>query len=198
MAVSNVTGHRNGAALLARLLSPRSHVLVKVVGGTISASWDVTNTGGIAAFGHLTIASQATGGGVAGGDFLIAAGATLTLSVSATIVSIAPGSYPSKVILAALAPATIAPGGVHDFTLTIGAAPPILGPLDLFYAPAANWIGNPLQLTWFAQIATFYGMPSINTTELRFEGTWVIFFVFNRLDITRNFGLVPVIPGLNA
>jgi hypothetical protein len=41
-------------------------------------------------------------------------------------------------------------------------------------------------------------MPNINTTELRFETTWVIFFVTFRGDITQNFGLTPVIPGLNA
>mgnify|MGYP001582591557 CR=1 FL=1 len=118
MPVDSVTGrgsngHRGG-------LSPRSHVLVKVVGDTINASWSVQNTGGVSAQGALDIVFPALGGiGFFGQLTSIPAGATVTLSVSGVITSLTPGTHGAELRAIAAAPATMGPGGVHPFTVTV-------------------------------------------------------------------------------
>ena len=97
-----------------------SHVLTKAVGGTISASWQVTNTGGVGALAvWLDIFFPGTGTGFTGAGVSVPSGATVTLSVSGVITTIAPGNYAAQVRVRALDQSTVAPGGVHDFTLTI-------------------------------------------------------------------------------
>ena len=125
--VASVTGRgRNGRAhLVAGRRSPRSHVLTKAVGDTISASWSVTNTGGAVSPGAwLDIFFPGTGTGFIGASVAVPSGATVTLSVSGVITPIAPGNYAAQVRVRALDQSTVAPGGVHDFTLTI---PPLAG-----------------------------------------------------------------------
>ena len=123
MTVASVTrkGPKGRAHPTIGLISPSSHVLVKVVGATISASWSVTNTGGVTGLGHLDIFFPSTGTGFFGGDVSIPAGAAVTLSVSGAITSLAPGTYSGEVEVRASAPATVAAGGKHTFTLTISA-----------------------------------------------------------------------------
>ena len=102
------------------LYAPSSHVLVKAVGNTITASWSVKNTGGVSAFGALDIFFLTPGTGFFGALTSIPAGATVTLSVSGVITTLLPGTtYNAEVRVRAAAPATVAPGGVHPFTLTI-------------------------------------------------------------------------------
>ena len=96
-----------------------SHVLVKVVGGTISASWLVTNTSGVRGFGGIDIFFPAFGTGFFGPTSEFAPGASMTLNVSGVITTLPPGTHAAQVRIVALAPATVAPGGTHDFTLTI-------------------------------------------------------------------------------
>ena len=112
-------------SLWKRGLVAESHVLVKAVGATISASWNVTNTGGAVAPGAwLDIFFPGTGTGFTGAGVSVPSGATVTLSVSGVITPIAPGNYAAQVRVRALDQSTVAPGGVHDFTLTI---PPLAG-----------------------------------------------------------------------
>ena len=115
-------------------LAAGSHVLVKVVGNTISASWSVTNTGGVSAFGALDMVFTPVGTpfspasvGFFGALTSIPGGATVTLSVSGVITSLLPGTtYNAEVRVKAASPATVAPGGVHPFTLTIsGSSGPV-------------------------------------------------------------------------
>ena len=105
-------------------LVAESNVLVKRVGDSISASWQVTNTGGVTGLGFLEIFFPGTGTAFQGATSFIDPGATTTLTVTGNIGPIAPGTYAAQVRVRALAPATVAPGGVHDFTLTI---PPLAG-----------------------------------------------------------------------
>jgi hypothetical protein len=107
-----------------RGLVAQSHVLTKAVGATITASWSVTNTGGVAAFGWLEIFFPGTGGTFLGTTVQIPAGATVTLSVSGVISAIAPGTYAAQARVRAASPGTVAPGGIHDFTLIV---PPTAG-----------------------------------------------------------------------
>lgn len=105
-----------------RGLVAESHVLTKLVGDSISASWSVTNTGGLAATGFLDILFLVPGTAFTGPAVSIPPGATVTLEVSGVISTLVPGTtYASQVRVRAFAPATVAPGGVHDFTLTISA-----------------------------------------------------------------------------
>ena len=100
-----------------------SHVLVKAVGGTITASWDVTNTGGAVSPGAwLDIFFPGTGTGFTGAAVGVPSGATVTLSVSGVITTLVPGNYAAQVRVRALDQSTVAPGGTHDFTLTISPA----------------------------------------------------------------------------
>ena len=204
MSIISVTARRrNGRAML----SPQSHVLTREVGNTISATWSVTNTGGVRGFGALDMVFTPVGTpfgpasvGFFGALTSIAVGVTVTLTVSGAITTLLPGTtYNAELRVIAATPATVGPGGVHPFTLTISVATPVLGPLDLFFAPLVNWTGNPLrQATWLEEIAAFYGMISSLEVELRAEGEWIIFSVSTLQDITQNFGLAPSIPGLNA
>ena len=101
-------------------LSPRSHILTKAVGDTITASWGVTNPGGVSAFAALDIFFPSLGTGFFGVLTSIPAGATVTLSVSGTITALTPGTtYNAEVRVTPAASATVAPGAVHPFTLTI-------------------------------------------------------------------------------
>ena len=113
-------------ALWKQGLVPSSHVLVKVVGQTISASWSVTNTGGVTGLGHLDIFFPSTGTGFFGGDVSIPAGGSATLSVAGVISSLVPGIYAGEVEVRASAPATVAPGGKHPFTLTVSGGAAVL------------------------------------------------------------------------
>ena len=123
--VASVTGRgRNGRAhLVAGRRSPSSHVLTKAVGDTISASWGVRNTGGVAGFGHLEFVFPSPGPGFydVGPSISIPAGATVTLTISSliTIPLVAGQIYAGELRVEALAPATVGPGGVHPFTLNI-------------------------------------------------------------------------------
>ena len=108
-------------------LVPGSHVLVKAVGTTISASWSVTNTGP-AAGGSLDIFFPAFGTGFFGGLTPIGAGATVTLSVSGTITTLPPGTHAAEVRVLGQLGATVAPGGIHPFTLTVTPGGSILVP----------------------------------------------------------------------
>ena len=104
-----------------------SHVLVKAVGTTISATWSVTNTGGVSGLGALDMVFTPVGTpfspasvGFFGTLTSIPGGATVTLSVSGVITSLLPGTtYNAEVRIKAASPATVAPGGVHPFTVTI-------------------------------------------------------------------------------
>ena len=108
-------------------LSPHSHILTKAVGDTISASWDVMNTGGVSAFGALDILFPSLGIGFSGGLTNIPAGATVTLNVSGVITTLTPGTtYNAEVRAIAAEPATVAPGAVHPFTLIVSGTPPSL------------------------------------------------------------------------
>ena len=109
-------------ALWKKGLVAESHVLVKAVGDTITASWSVTNTGGTTALGFLDIFFPAPGSAFLGDAVSIPPGATVTLTVSGVISTLVPGTtYDAQVRVRAFSPATVAPGGVHDFTLTISA-----------------------------------------------------------------------------
>lgn len=108
-------------------LEAESHVLIKAVGSTITASWSVTNTGAVVAFGALDIVFPADGGiGFFGSLVSIPAGATVTLSVSGIFTALSVGTHTAEVRVKAAAPATVAPGGVHPFTVTITAGGAIL------------------------------------------------------------------------
>lgn len=102
-----------------RGLVPGSHVLVKAVGGTISASWLVTNTGGVFGLGFIEIFFPSVGTGFQGPGTDFPPGSAQTLNVSGVITTLAPGTYAAQVRIRAFAPSTVAPGGTHDFTLTI-------------------------------------------------------------------------------
>ncbi len=110
--VASVTG-RGGRGQPAR-----SHMLVKTVGGTISASWDVTNTGGGAALGWVEIAFPGQKTVFRGPEIQIPAGATMALTVSG-VIALAPGSYRAQVRIRAMTPATVL-GGNHRFILQVG------------------------------------------------------------------------------
>ena len=100
-------------------LHPQSHVLTKLVGDTISGSWSVKNTGG-AGFGRLDIFFPSLNTGFVGTATAIAAGATVTLSVSGVITTLVPGNtYAAELQVRAFSPGIVAPGGVHAFTVTI-------------------------------------------------------------------------------
>ena len=115
-----VTGRNRDGGLVANRRSPQAHVLTKAVGDTITASWRVTNTGGVSAFGALDIFFLTPGTGFFGALTNIPAGATVTLSVSGVITTLLPGTtYNAEVRVRAAAPATVAPGGVHPFTLNV-------------------------------------------------------------------------------
>ena len=103
-----------------RRLQAHSHVLIKVLGDTISASWSVTNTGDISGVGGLDILIIGPNVGYIGPNVSIPAGATATLAVSGVLASpLTPGSYTGQLRLTAVAPATVAPGNVHNFSITI-------------------------------------------------------------------------------
>ena len=105
-----------------RGLVPGSHVLTKAVGGTISASWLVTNTGGVRAFGGIEIFFPAFATGFFGPTTDFPPGSAQTLNVSGVITTLPVGTHAAQVRIVALAPATVAPGGTHDFTLTVSPA----------------------------------------------------------------------------
>lgn len=101
-------------------LVARSHVLTKLVGDTISATWNVTNTGGGSAQGAIDIVFLPSGNGFFGNLVNIVPGQTILLSVSGVITALVPGTtYQAEVRIRAALPATVAPGGVHSFTVTI-------------------------------------------------------------------------------
>ena len=100
-----------------------SHVLVKAVGNTITASWQVTNTGGVGGWGDLIMEFINPPGGAFLGDAQsIPPGGTVTLTLFGVITTLVPGTtYASRLRVRAFEPATVGPGGVHDFTVTISA-----------------------------------------------------------------------------
>ena len=124
MTVESVTrkGRNAGAQLVPGRISASSHVLVKVVGQTISASWSVTNTGGTSAQGALDISFPGVAGLIFGPVMTIPAGGTMTLTVSGPTPNLAPGTYSGNVLVSAVSPATVALGGIHPFTLTVSAS----------------------------------------------------------------------------
>ena len=198
MRIASVT-RRRGARLVAQRRAARSHVLVKDPGGLVTVSWGVTNTGVATGKALLRIndlidqVPLATIGPVG-----ILAGMGVTLQAVWTVPSTGPSFYSCNTdVLDTDAGTQLA---FHDFTVTVPeeVLPPVLGPLDLFFAPSVNWVGNPLQLTWFEEIRVFYGMSTIFDIELRIEDPWVIFFVTSLLDVTQNLGQTPQIVGLNA
>lgn len=101
-------------------LVAESHVLVKRVGDVVFATWAVTNTGGVTAEGFLELFFTITDPlPWVGTKVSIPPGATVTLDIGRTVPLMASGTYAARVRVAATAPATVAPGGVHNFTLTI-------------------------------------------------------------------------------
>ena len=124
--VRYVTGEGRGNGrthLVAGRRSPSSHVLTKVVGDVVFATWAVTNTGGVTAEGFLELFFTITDPlPWVGTKVSIPPGATVTLDIGRTVPLMASGTYAARVRVAATAPATVAPGGVHNFTLTIPAA----------------------------------------------------------------------------
>ena len=104
-----------------------SHVLVKAMGSTITASWDVTNTSGVSQVAKLDIVLIATGGGWFGTQVLIPAGAMVTLTVSGPITTLPTGTHAAEVRVTPTPPAT-APGGIHPFTITVTPGGSILVP----------------------------------------------------------------------
>ena len=101
-------------------LVPRSHVLVKALGDMINASWDVTNTGGVEGVGFIDIVIPALGTvGWTGPGQRIPPGATRTLTLSGQVSTLTPGSYACQLRVRAASPSTVAPGGTHDFTITV-------------------------------------------------------------------------------
>ena len=125
MVMSVTRGGRNRRGrLAASLRAPRAHALTKAVGDTITGSWSVTNTGGTPVLGFLDILFPGPGTAFLGPTESIPGGATVTLTVSGVISALVPGNtYDAQLRIRALAPATVAPGGIHDFTLTITALP---------------------------------------------------------------------------
>ena len=118
--VMSVTRGSGRARLVAGHRAFMSHVLTKVVGDTISASWDVTNTGETAGLVLLDIFLPVLGTGWTGDTVSVAPGQTLKLTVSGVISTLVPGtSYAGQLRVRAFAPATVAPGGIHDFVVTI-------------------------------------------------------------------------------
>jgi hypothetical protein len=118
--VARVTRSR-GAGLGARLLSPKSHVLVKAVGGTINASWAVTNTGGADGFADLFMVFLVPGSFFTSTGSVIRPGATVTLTLSGVITTLVPGTtYAAELRIRQGTPSgTPIIVAVHPFMLTI-------------------------------------------------------------------------------
>lgn len=103
-------------------LVAHSHVLIKIAGSTISASWSVSNIGGVSGTGFLSIAFPGLAGPILGGNVSIPAGGMATLTVSGPMPALAPGfTYDAQLVLNVEPPATVAPGGIHFFTITVPA-----------------------------------------------------------------------------
>ena len=128
MTVASVTrkGRKGRAHPTIGALSPSSHVLVKVVGATISASWSVTNWGGVTGSGALDMSFPGVAGLIFGPVMSIPAGATVILTVAGPTPSLAPGTYSGNVLVTPISPATVAPGGIHTFTLTVSGGTAVL------------------------------------------------------------------------
>ena len=199
----NVTGRGRGgrSALRARARSPLAHMSpIKNVGSTLVGNWPVSNSGGIAADVFLELWFPVQLRGFFGLPISVPAGGTANIVVAGTV-TLAAGVYAGEAHVKSWPSPLgglegILLGGNHLFTLTVVSIEPILGPLDLFFAPAVNWIGNPLQATWLIEIATFYTTET-NNIDIRVEGEWVIFSVASLFGVT-NLGLTPSIQGLNA
>jgi len=103
--------------------------LLKAVGDTISASWDVTNNSAIVRYALLDIFFIAPETAFTGLPVSIPPGATVKLAVSGVITTLVPGTtYNSQVRIREIpsAPNTAIPGGVFSFVLTIKPATYIL------------------------------------------------------------------------
>ena len=212
--VMSVTGRGRGrrSALRAGARSPHVHSNpTKGLGSSLVGSWEVSNTGGGAAdaFFELWFPVQAgvpVGVGFFGLPISVPPGGTATPSVGG-IITLPDGVYAAEAHIKSW-PSTLGGldgiliGGNHPFTLTVITAEPILvPPLDLFFAPLANWLGasSTQRGIWLIEIAAFYGMPDTQEIDLRPETPWVIFSATSLVNIDPSkLGQTPQIAGLNA
>lgn len=156
--VVRVTGRgRNSRAhLSARLRSPRSHVLTKLQGETITGSWAINNSGGQSGEAFMELWIPSLDAGWFGLPIVVPAGGSATATVSGPVTAAA-AIYTceahAKVWPSPLGGLTgVLPGGVHDFTLTISAAIPasrfVVGSRVGWTPFTTQFIGTVTQTFW--------------------------------------------------
>lgn len=103
-------------------LLTRSHALVKAVGDTITARWDISNTGGTDGFAFLQMVFIQPGSSFTGSGLFIPAGATVTLTLSGVINTLVAGQTYQAELRARTTSPGVVKDGIHPFSLTISPA----------------------------------------------------------------------------
>ena len=133
MPVGSVTGNRNGRAhLVAGRRSPRSHVLTKAVGNTISGNWDVRNTGSVSGNAFLSL-RNASGAVLNSGPTTSVPGGSTASLVFNWLVTAALATGPNTLTLSMFQIDPITGANVeiasHVFTVTRPSDQAILSPI---------------------------------------------------------------------